>query len=94
MSPELRANFERMLRPAPAAAPKKNAPKIVGTANLAAEDGTVITVNVVAPEACPHCHEEGRPKIWDAQNVCWWKCYNPACNVGFYQPESGRVELK
>jgi hypothetical protein len=59
-------------------------------------------IEVVPDEACPDCgaywghptlNFPNRPKVQDGQ-WWWWRCYNPACLVGYYCPETGEVELK
>ena len=53
--------------------------------------------------ACPQCgaywgnpdeslNFPNRSKVGDAEGVWWWKCYNPECEVDFYDPASGRYE--
>lgn len=55
---------------------------------------------IVDDEACPRCgafasHPDealrfpNRPKVDN-----YWKCYNPACEVGYYDPDSDFIELK
>ena len=56
-----------------------------------------IKVRVVLEEPCPYCgaywgHPDpklnypNRPKVGDEYGW-WWRCYNPRCPVGYYQPE-------
>ena len=58
---------------------------------------------VVPNEACPVCgaHPEhvdealrffNRPKVGDDDGNWWWRCYNPACEVALYLPETGQWE--
>ena len=60
-------------------------------------------VTVVREEACPYCgaywgHPDprknfpNRPKVYD-EDGWWWRCYNPDCPVGYYNPRARRVEL-
>ena len=64
-----------------------------------------ITIKIVNDEACPHCGAfwgnpdktldfPNRSKVADDDGVWWWRCYNPACDVGYYEPETGCVELR
>lgn len=64
-----------------------------------------VTIYIVDDEACPGCnaiwgHEDesldypNRPKVTDEDGLSWWRCYNPDCNVGYYNPETGRKERK
>jgi hypothetical protein len=56
---------------------------------------------IVSDEACPGCGEDGttpgrypnRPKVCD-EDGWWWRCYDPACWVGYYNPETGGTERK
>jgi hypothetical protein len=61
------------------------------------------TIKIVSDEQCPICgaiwgHEDksldfpNRPKVGDENGVWWWKCYNPKCEVGYYEPKSGEWE--
>ena len=52
-----------------------------------------LTINVVSDEygRCPKCGQ-GYPNRQKVDN--WWKCYNPKCKVGYYEPETGQVELE
>lgn len=53
-------------------------------------------IEIVDDENCPRCNGGAefynRPKVHDGANW-WWKCYNPACEVGYYCPDTGEVEL-
>jgi hypothetical protein len=62
-------------------------------------------IKIVDDQACPQCNAifghpdknlnfPNRPKVGDKQNRWWWKCCNPNCNVGYYLPETGEIELK
>lgn len=48
-----------------------------------------LQINIVPDEGCPRCGVTGSPKVWDSQNLCWWKCLNPDCTVGYWCPERG-----
>ncbi len=56
-----------------------------------------ITIEVVPESTCPTCGggDEffNRPKVALEDGIWWWRCYNPACPVGYYEPETGEVEL-
>lgn len=56
-----------------------------------------ITIEVVPESTCPECGggDEffNRPKVALEDGIWWWKCYNPACPVGYYEPATGEVEL-
>lgn len=65
-------------------------------------DPITLTVKVVPDEACPECgafwgHPDpaldypNRTKVMDGDGW-WWRCYNPDCRVGYYNPETGGVE--
>ena len=52
---------------------------------------------------CPRCgaywgHPDetlnfpNRSKVGDEQGVWWWRCYNPKCEVQYFDPISKRVE--
>jgi len=30
--------------------------------------------------------------LTDEADGWWWRCYNPACNVGYYNPQTGGIE--
>ena len=62
-------------------------------------------IAIVPDQACPECgaawgHANrpldfpNRPKVTDGQGRWIWRCYNPACVVGYYQPETGIIERK
>ncbi len=55
-----------------------------------------ITIEVVPESTCPECGggDEffNRPKV-GMEDGWWWGCYNSACPVGYYNPETGGVEL-
>lgn len=62
-------------------------------------------IRIVPDQACPTCgamygHTDkkldfpNRPKVTDKEGVSWWKCCNSECDVGYYEPKSGRVEAK
>jgi hypothetical protein len=61
-----------------------------------------LTFKVVPDEylACPRCGAYwGHPdKALDFPNRYkvddWAKCFNPNCQVGYYQPSTGQVEMK
>lgn len=49
-----------------------------------------IKIVVVAETLCPLC-EGGdeffnRPKVGDEDGSWWWRCYNPDCEVDYYNP--------
>jgi hypothetical protein len=50
---------------------------------------------IVPDEPCPVCGWvwPNRPKICDEEGW-WWRCYNPQCPVGYYNPEKRLLELK
>ncbi len=56
-----------------------------------------ITIEVVPESTCPRCGggDEffNRPKVALEDGIWWWRCYNPACPVGYYEPNTGEVEL-
>lgn len=56
-----------------------------------------ITITVVPESTCPQCGggDEffNRPKVALEDGIWWWRCYNPACPVGYYNPDTGEVEL-
>ncbi len=52
---------------------------------------------VIVPEAtCPECgagaNYHNRPKVGDADGTWWWRCYNPVCDVTYYNPETGGIQ--
>jgi hypothetical protein len=53
-------------------------------------------IRVVDQENCPRCgggSEFGnRPKVGHDDGTWSWKCYNPDCTIGFYNPETGETE--
>jgi len=62
--------------------------------------GATIEVRVVPDAACPECgaawgHANpeldfcNRPKVQDVGGYWWWRCYNPYCDVYFYEPGTG-----
>lgn len=62
-----------------------------------------ITITVVPDAPCPTCGSvwgspdkaldfPNRPKVGDEYGVWWWRCYNPACPVSMYDPDTGRTE--
>ena len=64
-----------------------------------------VTITIVPDEACPGCgaiwgHEDkeldfpNRTKVCDEEGHWWWRCYNPKCSVGYYQPETNQVEYR
>lgn len=63
-----------------------------------------VTVHIVSDEQCPHCgalwgHDDkaldfpNRPKVYDEYGE-WWRCYNPNCDIGYYNPQTGGIELR
>jgi len=59
---------------------------------------------IVDDEACPLCgarwgHEDpaldfpNRPKVTDEEGE-WWRCYNPACVLGYWLPGTKKWEAK
>jgi len=65
------------------------------------------TIEIVDDQPCPECGAmwmtpdcdsgnpldfPNRPKVGDEDGTWWWRCYNPACRVGYYEPFSGQVE--
>ncbi len=56
-----------------------------------------ITIEIVPESTCPRCGggDEffNRPKVALEDGVWWWRCYNTACPVGYYEPITGEVEL-
>jgi hypothetical protein len=55
-----------------------------------------VCIRIVDNEVCPKCRAgyPNRPKVGDSQGKWWWKCYNKNCNVSYYLPETGEVELE
>ena len=62
-----------------------------------------IEIKVVEDEKCPSCgaswgnpdpslHFYNRPKVFEEDGTAWWRCYNPKCNVDYYEPYSGVCE--
>ena len=62
-------------------------------------------IRIVDDEQCPECgamwfalksenplNSPNQPKVGDENGKWWWKCYNPACKVSYYLPETGAVE--
>jgi hypothetical protein len=54
-----------------------------------------LVIQIVDDEACPHCGAgwPNRPKVADDKGW-WWRCYTEGCDVGYYLPETGEVELR
>jgi hypothetical protein len=60
-------------------------------------------INVVDDEPCPGCGAVWMSPMCDSGHPLdfpnrpkvdnFWKCYNPDCDVAFYCPETGEVEL-
>jgi hypothetical protein len=61
-----------------------------------------LTIRIVDEEPCPSCgakwtNDKGpldfpnRPKVFD-EHGAWWRCYNPACAVSYYNPDTGEEE--
>lgn len=60
-----------------------------------------MNIEIVEDEACPDCGAfwgsstldfPNRPKVALSDGIWWWKCYNPACTVAYYEPATGAVE--
>ncbi len=55
-----------------------------------------MNIDIVPQELCPRCGggEEfaNRPKIGHEDGSWSWKCYNPDCNLGFWNPTTGEQE--
>lgn len=60
-----------------------------------AQMDTPITITIVDESRCPGCNggDEfyNRPKV-GLEDGWWWKCYNPNCKVGYYNPETQMFE--
>ena len=78
-------------------------PLSAGLAALVAKQNR-LRIRVVPNEygACPRCgaywgHPDkaldfpNRSKVGDEDGTWHWKCYNPACSCGYYDPERGTV---
>ena len=52
-----------------------------------------IQIEVVPESLCPTCGggDEffNRPKVGASDGTWWWKCYNQACDTGYYNPDTG-----
>jgi hypothetical protein len=59
-----------------------------------------VEIKVVPGQPCPKCkgrwgHADphldfpNRPKVADEDGIWWWRCYNPACSVHFFEPSTG-----
>jgi hypothetical protein len=55
-------------------------------------------IDIVPQENCPRCGggEEfmNRPKIGHEDGTWSWRCYNPACTLGYWNPDTGETEDK
>jgi len=51
---------------------------------------------VVPNENCPRCgggSEFGnRPKVGHEDGTWSWRCYNPECSLGYWNPDTGETE--
>lgn len=54
-----------------------------------------IEITIVEETLCPGCgggdEFHNRPKV-DMDDGWWWRCYNPACKVGYYNPDTRMFE--
>lgn len=52
-------------------------------------------ITVVPEQNCPACgggdEFHNRPKV-EMENGWWWRCYNPDCKVGYYNPTARLIE--
>lgn len=71
--------------------------------DLMTGEAVPMTIVVVPDEPCPGCRAmaddedpaldfPNRPKVQDEDGVWWWRCYNPACAVDLYDPETRRTQ--
>ncbi len=53
-------------------------------------------INVVPQENCPRCgggdEFYNRPKVGQEDGTWSWRCYNPDCDLRYYNPDTGYQE--